>query len=236
MLSKIRGWIATLSIAIYLPVIILQIYFTRTKQNGRKARLQCRYFFKLNGFHVERIGEFDTSAQLIVLNHQSVNDIMFLEGFHPSNICWVAKKQLGEIPFYGYALTLPEMILINREDKSGIVFLLKMAKEKLAQGRPIVIFPEGTRGEGKEKLLPFKPGAKVLAERLKLKIQPILLINTRKMYDTSPISSKTNKARLVALESFTPNFENPQWYEELETLMQETYAKHYAECNNIKAV
>ena len=209
----------------------MQIFFTRHRQNGRKARLQCRYFFALNGFKIEQIGEFDTSAQLIVLNHQSVNDIMFLEGFHPSNICWVAKKQLGEVPLYGLALTLPEMILIDREDKNGIIFLLKQAKEKLAQNRPIVIFPEGTRGRGREKLLPFKPGAKILAQKLNLKIQPILLINTRKMYDTSPISSQTSRARMVMLEAFTPDFSDEGWYEKLESLMQETYAKHYAECN-----
>ncbi|WP_394909269.1 lysophospholipid acyltransferase family protein [uncultured Helicobacter sp.] len=231
MLAKIRGIFATLLILIYLPVIILQIFLTRHQQNGRKARLQCRYFFSLNGFHIERIGELDTSAQLIVLNHQSVNDIMFLEGFHPSNICWVAKKQLGEVPLYGLALTLPEMILIDREDKNGIIFLLKQAKEKLAQNRPIVIFPEGTRGRGNEKLLPFKPGAKILAQKLNLKIQPILLINTRKMYDTSPISSQTSKARMVVLEAFTPDFSDEKWYDKLESLMQETYAKHYAECN-----
>lgn len=231
MLAKIKGLFATALIALYLPIIILQIYWTRHHQNGRKARLQCRYFYTLNGFHMDCIGEFDTSAQLIVLNHQSVNDIMFLEGFHPSNICWVAKKQLGEIPLYGLALTLPEMILIDREDKNGIIFLLKQAKEKLAQNRPIVIFPEGTRGRGNEKLLPFKPGAKILAQKLNLKIQPILLINTRKMYDTSPISSHTNKARMVVLEAFTPDFNDPQWYEKLESLMQETYAKHYAQCN-----
>ncbi|MCI6217721.1 MAG: 1-acylglycerol-3-phosphate O-acyltransferase [Helicobacter sp.] len=231
MLAKIRGLFATLCIIVYLPIIILQIYFTRHKQNGRKARLQCGWFFTLNGFHVERIGEFDTSAQLIILNHQSVSDIMFLEGFHPSNICWVAKKQLGEIPLYGYALTLPEMILIDREDKAGIVFLLKSAKEKLAQNRPIVIFPEGTRGKGEEELLPFKPGAKVLAEKLKLKIQPILIINSRKMYDTAPVASNTNKARIVMLQAFIPDFSNPNWYAELESLMTQTYQAHYAQCN-----
>ena len=231
MLAKIRGIFATLTILVYLPVIILQIYWTRHRQNGRSARLQCRYFFTFNGFHIECIGEFDTSAQLIMLNHQSVNDIMFLEGFHPSNICWVAKKQLGEVPLYGLALTLPEMILIDREDKNGIIFLLKQAKEKLAQNRPIVIFPEGTRGRGDEKLLPFKPGAKILAQKLNLKIQPILLINTRKMYDTSPISSKTSKARMVILEAFVPDFSDEGWYVKLESLMNEVYAKHYAECN-----
>ena len=178
--AKIKGIFATFIILGYLPFIIVQIYFLRHKDNGKKARLKCWVFFSINRFKVERIGEFDESAQLIVLNHQSVGDIIFLESSHPKNICWIAKKQLGEVPFYGYALTLPEMILIDRQDKGGTLHLLKEVKNRLAQGRPIVIFPEGTRGKGKEKLLPFKSGAKIIAQKFHLKIQPILLIKDRK--------------------------------------------------------
>lgn len=48
------------------------------------------------------------------------------------------------------------MILINRESKREIVFLLKEAKDRLEQGRTLCIFPEGTRSKGEEKLLPLK--------------------------------------------------------------------------------
>lgn len=85
--------------------------------------------FSLTGVNLEKIGAFDTSAKLIVLNHQSLLDIIYLEAYHPSNICWIAKKELGEIPFYGHALTDTGMILIDREDKKGIVSLLKACKE-----------------------------------------------------------------------------------------------------------
>lgn len=229
--AKIKGIFATFIILGYLPFIIVQIYFLRHKDNGKKARLKCWVFFSINRFKVERIGEFDESAQLIVLNHQSVGDIIFLESSHPKNICWIAKKQLGEVPFYGYALTLPEMILIDRQDKGGTLHLLKEVKNRLAQGRPIVIFPEGTRGKGKEKLLPFKSGAKIIAQKFHLKIQPILLINSRKMYDTSPVRSLSNTARMVMLEAFVPNFSDEKWYENLEKLMNEEYTKHYAQMN-----
>lgn len=229
--ATIKGIFATLIILGYLPFIIVQIYFLRHKDNGKKARLKCWVFFTLNGFKVERVGEFDESAQLIMLNHQSVGDIIFLESSHPKNICWIAKKQLGEVPFYGYALTLPEMILIDRQDKSGILHLLKEVKSRLAQGRPIVIFPEGTRGRGNEKLLPFKQGAKIIAQKFKLKIQPILLINSRKMYDTSPVRSLSDTARIVMLDAFMPDFTDEKWYENLEKLMNEEYAKHYAQMN-----
>lgn len=231
MLAKIRAIIATLSIALYLPIIIVQIYLTRKWNNGRWARRQCRWFFSLNGLQTECIGEYDKDAQLFVMNHQSVIDIIYFESYHPANLCWVAKKQLGEIPLYGHALKAPDMILIDREDKKSIVYLLKEAKRRLEEKRPIAIFPEGTRSKGGEDFLPFKSGAKFLASKLKLRIQPAVLINTRKLYNSSPISIETGMARVVLMEAFTPDFSDEQWYEKLEKSMHEVYLKHYYELN-----
>lgn len=228
-MEKLRGYFATFTVALGLGCIILAMFLFR-KNNGKTIRRYCNYFFPANGLKMDKVGEYDLEAQLIIVNHQSVSDIICLEGDHPLNICWVAKKQLGEIPFYGHALTLPEMILIDREDKKGIIQLLKEAKEKINQKRPIVIFPEGTRGSGKREFLPFKPGAKILAEKLNLKVQPILFINTRKVYDTNPISTKTNIARVVCMPSFTPD-KNTDWFEQLEKDMFDTYCKHYDELN-----
>lgn len=228
-MKKLRGYFATFSIALGLACIIIGMFFLR-KNNGRMVRRYCDLFFPANGLKVEKIGEYDLEAQLIIVNHQSASDIICLEGNHPLNICWVAKKQLGEIPFYGYALKLPEMILIDRDDKKGIIQLLKEAKEKINQNRPIVIFPEGTRGPGKREFLPFKPGAKILAEKLNLKIQPIVFVNTRKIYDSNPISVNANVARIVCMPSFTPD-KNTNWYDKLKKDMFETYIKHYDELN-----
>ncbi|WP_288644336.1 1-acylglycerol-3-phosphate O-acyltransferase [uncultured Helicobacter sp.] len=235
MRNKIKGIYEALLISIGLAVIVVLIYFNKRKQNARKPRMGCRLFFTFAGIELQKVGEFDTSATLIVLNHQSVADILCLEGFHPQNICWIAKKELGEIPFYGYALKGPEMILIDREDKRGLTFLLKSAKEKLAQNRPLVIFPEGTRSKGGEKFLTFKPGAKILAEKFQLKVQPIVLINTRKVYNTSPLESTSNTARMVIMDSFYPQDLGEgwqeRWYEKLKEDMHKTYLQHYHELN-----
>ncbi|BDQ27494.1 hypothetical protein ASB1_11700 [Helicobacter heilmannii] len=93
-----------------------------------------------------------------------------------------------------------------------------------------MIFPEGTRGRGNEKFLPFKPGARVLAEKLYLKIQPILLLNTRKIFNTKPIESHTTHLRMVLMPAFTPDL-STDWYTKLEQDMQAEYQKHYKELN-----
>ncbi len=226
-MNKLRGLYAGIIMAVGLAIIIVFLYLLKKKNNALAARRSCRIWFPLCGFRLERMGQFDESATLIVMNHQSLTDIMCLEAYHPQNICWIAKKELGEIPFYGYALKGPEMILIDREDKKGLAFLLKSAKEKIDQKRPLVIFPEGTRSKGDENFLAFKMGAKILAEKFDLKIQPIVVVHTKKLFNTSPLESSSNRARMVILPAFKP--QSPTWYEDLESLMHSTYLAHYYE-------
>lgn len=230
--SLIKAIWAALTISIGLALIIVCIPFQ--KNNGRHARKFCRFFFPLNNVKVQTIGEYDLNATMIVLNHQSLTDIICMEGLHPLNICWVAKKELGEIPFYGWALKGPKMILIDREDKRGMLDLMKEAKDRLAQNRPLAIFPEGTRGDGRE-FLEFKSGGKVLAERFKLRIQPIVLVNTRAVFNSKPLESLKNEIRIVLMPSFVPSElelkQGEDWYKNLRDSMREVYKKHYEELN-----
>lgn len=230
MLKKIKGYFASLSIMLGLGFIILIMFFYK-KNNSRNARKICRAFFPVNHIKIDKYGEYDLSATLIVANHQSAADIIYLEGYHPKNICWVAKKQLGELPFYGYALTLPQMILIDREDSRGIIQLLKEAKERLAQGRPIVIFPEGTRGPGGREFLEFKPGAKILAEKLNLKVQPLVFVNMRKIYNAKPIECVKNHGAIICMPSFYPKDLGQNWYETLRDNMFKVYCEYYDKLN-----
>ncbi len=63
------------------------------------------------------------------------------------------------------------MIRVDRESRSGLIRLLKDAKETIEKGeRAVAIFPEGTRAK-EQKLLSFKSGAKLLAEKLNLRVQ-----------------------------------------------------------------
>lgn len=229
MLNKIRGIWAALNTAIILPIIILTLYMFRPI--NRTFRKTSKILFILNGIKVEKIGDFDKDAQILVLNHQGIMDIGYLEAYYPWDICWIAKKELGDIFLYGHALKAPRMILIDRNDKKSLLYLLKEAKKRIDEGRILAIFPEGTRGKGKEKLLPFKDGAKILIEKYKLRIQPIVLVNTRNLFDTSTLEVRSSKAKAICLNSFVPDFNNPNWYKELSEQMQEVYTQHYEEAS-----
>lgn len=226
-LSKIRGVWAAFSTAIILPFIILSLYIFRPI--NRTFRKTSKVFFWLNFISVRQIGAFDKSAQILVLNHQGIMDIAYLEAYYPWDICWIAKKELGEIPLYGHALKAPRMILIDRESKKSLAQILREGKAALEKGRILAIFPEGTRSKGGRDFLAFKNGAKILIEKYRLKVQPIVLINTRNLFDASSLEVRASKAIAVCLEAFAPDFDNPRWYEELRKKMQETYHKYYDE-------
>ena len=231
-MKRVRGIWAAFSTLVILPFIILSLYIFRPI--NRPFRKTSRVFFWLNGFKMTRIGDFDKSAQILVLNHQGIMDIGYLEAYYPWDICWVAKKELGEVPLYGHALKAPKMILIDREYKKSLIYLIKEAKNKLDCGRILAIFPEGTRSKGGRDFLPFKNGAKMLIEKYKLKVQPIVVVNTRNLFDASSLEVRSRNARVICLEAYTPDFNNPQWYDDLRIKMQEIYHKHYDEINGDK--
>lgn len=85
----------------------------------------------------------------------------------------VAKQELMRIPFYGWYLGKAGMIGIDR--KAGAAALRKLvaaAERAAAEGRPIVIFPEGTRtAPGTRR--PYQPGVAALYRQLGIPLVPV---------------------------------------------------------------
>lgn len=111
------------------------------------------------------------------------------------------------------------MISIDRENKAGIVKLLKESKDRLSKGRPIAIFPEGTRTNGK-KLLKFKSGAKIIANKLNLRVQPAVLINTKNILDSQKLTCNPGIVKVIYLEPVQAS-KDTNWFEETENKMRE---------------
>lgn len=179
-------------------------------------------FVNLFPFRGEVRGSFDKSANILVINHQSELDIIFLEYILDANTCWVAKKELGDIPFFGLALRLPKMILVDRKNKKEIIKMIRTTKERIKEGRVICIFPEGTRGDG-EKLLPFKEGVKAIISTADAKIQPVVIKGSGEVLDKKNFKIRNKKFSVEFLEAYKPDFESDSWYAELENMMRKRF-------------
>jgi 1-acyl-sn-glycerol-3-phosphate acyltransferase len=109
--------------------------------------------------------------------------------------------------------------------------LVKESKKRIDQGRCVVMFPEGTRSNGKE-MRTFKPGAKMVADKYRLRVQPVVLINTARYFDLKNRSAQTGAVTVVYLDSFIASKENPDWLTDLRTTMQEVYNDYLAKLDN----
>jgi len=62
--------------------------------------------------------------------------------------CFVLKKELMPLPFFGWFAWKTKMIAVDRQGHAkALKDMARQARARLAEGRQIVIFPEGTRTE-----------------------------------------------------------------------------------------
>ncbi len=219
MLSKIRAILTVLQFTITVSVVIICMYIFKNN-NHKIRRLWAKMQMKLMGVEVIVKGELDPNAQMLLMNHQSILDIVVMESLHPKNLAWVAKQEIAKIPWFGRILKAPRMIIVERESKTSLVKLLRDAKDRIAKKRPIAIFPEGTRTDGK-KLRKFKAGAKMIADKNNLLVQPVIITRTKEIFDSQKLTQQSGKVKVIFLPSIQSQRKTP-WYEECEKLMDKT--------------
>ena len=128
------------------------------------------------GTHVEVRGRenLPAGACLVACKHQSAWDTFALIPVF-RDPAMVMKAELGWIPLYGWFSHKFQHIFVRRvKGPSALKALIRDARERAAQGREIVIFPEGTRrapGAPPD----YKPGFLALYEALQLPCVPVAL-------------------------------------------------------------
>lgn len=215
-LNKIKSWLYALEIVITVIIVVL-IFFIAPSSNLWIRRKWTKMQRWLIGYKIDVIGSPDPRANMIIANHQSMLDIMALEEIHPANICWIAKKEIEDLPFFGNIIRVPKMISIDRKDPRSLPKIIKLAKERVSQGRVIAIFPEGTRGNG-DKILKFKSGANIIANKLNLVVQPVLIIGSRKIIDSKSISVNSGTVKIIYMDIV--NISDEKWLENTREKMQ----------------
>jgi 1-acyl-sn-glycerol-3-phosphate acyltransferase len=140
-----------------------------------------QYFCSRNilGITVRVDGALLDRPVLYAVKHESMFETIDMPRlFHTPSV--IAKKQLFDIPFWGRAALAYGMIPVDRD--GGAVALRQMlsrSRALIAQGRPIIIFPEGTRvvhGEAP----PLQSGFAGLYKMLNLPVVPVA-VNSGKL-------------------------------------------------------
>ena len=86
-----------------------------------------------------------TGAALIAGKHQSMLDVIAPFAVLPDN-CFIMKQELAPLPFFGWFATKTKMIAVDRSAHSkALKAMVRQARDRFAEGRQMLIFPEGTR-------------------------------------------------------------------------------------------
>lgn len=219
------SWFYATTIIFISLIISIVLYPILPRPYARK--FSAWFVRLLTFFSTEVQGEEDPAAQMYLINHQSDLDIGVMETISKKDLSWVAKKELFDVPFFGLAMSIPEDIPIERQSKTSLLRLLKNSKDRLNKGRVITMFPEGTRSKN-FRMLPFKSGAKVVADKYQLKVQPIVFIETLKSYNIRNFYYKPAKIKVIFMDSFIADKDDDNWLIELRKKMQEVYDNELA--------
>jgi len=109
---------------------------------------------------------------IVISNHQSAWETLCFQLIFPEQ-SYIIKRELLLIPFFGWGLALNRPIVIDRSEKrQAMDRLIKQGKERVQEGRWIVIFAEGTRMEpGKPGV--FQVGGAMIGSKTKAPIVPV---------------------------------------------------------------
>lgn len=113
-------------------------------------------------------------AVLFVANHQSYFDIPALMCGIPKPMGFIAKDNLGKIPFFKQWIIAAGAVLIARGEARKALEAIIQAAKVLKSGHSLVVFPEGTRSMDGQ-LLEFKAGSLKAAQKGRVAIVPVAL-------------------------------------------------------------
>jgi 1-acyl-sn-glycerol-3-phosphate acyltransferase len=111
---------------------------------------------------------------VVMLNHQSMIDILVAWMVLPTGPRFVAKKVLSYVPIVGFFMWVMGMVPIDRSNRHAAIKALRKAQDVIERGRILACFPEGTRTRD-GRVAPFKKGVFVVAMKTGAPIVPIAL-------------------------------------------------------------
>jgi 1-acyl-sn-glycerol-3-phosphate acyltransferase len=169
-------WFAIVSVV--MNVVCLPILLLPRQVTLWAAKRWCAVLLwglkVIAGLDLEVRGPIPQGAVLVASKHMSMWDTLVLVHLL-ADPAVVLKRELLNIPFYGWYVRKARMIAIDRA--TGASALRKMAqaaRNALGEGRSIAIFPEGTR---KKPGAPadYKPGVAALYAQLGVACVPVAL-------------------------------------------------------------
>ena len=149
------------------PAAVLRMFAVWSRGIHMLLRAVCGITVEVRGREHMPVG-----AALVAPKHQCMLDVFAQFAWLPAT-CFVMKKELMWIPWFGWYASRVRSIVVDRSGHAAALKkLVREAKERFAERRQVVIFPEGTRGEPGAKT-DYKPGIAALYREIDVPVHPV---------------------------------------------------------------
>src|SRR5947207_10003323 len=152
------------------------------------------------------------------MKHQSAWDTLILPVIL-DDFAVVVKRELFLVPFYGWYAARAGSIAINRGGGArALRGMVAAARQAVAAGRPVVIFPEGTRTAPGQRLA-YQPGVAALYQALGLPVVPAA-VNSGLFWGRRSFVKRPGRITLAFLGPLPPGLPRRQLMGELEARIE----------------
>lgn len=135
-------------------------------------------------------------SYMIIANHTSMIDVMLMLVCVKRNpFVFVGKKELANIPIFGFFYKRT-CILVDRRDAKSRQAVFLRAQKRLKSGLSICIFPEGGVPDKSVVLDEFKDGAFRLAINHQIPVVPMVFLDNKKRFSWSFFSGSPGLLRV----------------------------------------
>jgi 1-acyl-sn-glycerol-3-phosphate acyltransferase len=181
----LKALLVVLNTVVFAPLAIALSVLDRDAKIAYRVALGWIWVnLKVSGMRlrVRGLENLDPRRSYVFMsNHRSNADILAIAwALRRYQLRWVAKKELLRVPLFGWGLRATRQIVIDRSDRAQAIASYRAASERIRRGISVVVFPEGTRGEGEE-LLPFKKGGFRFALETETPIVPMAVLGTARV-------------------------------------------------------
>jgi lyso-ornithine lipid O-acyltransferase len=173
-LALYLAWTASL-----MPVQVIGLALRR-QWTSKLPVFYHRWCCRILGLRIRVIGTPTAERPvLFAANHISYTDITILGSVIPGS--FIAKAEVANWPFFGWLAKLQRSVFVDRRVHSTAT-QRDAISDRLAAGDALILFPEGTSGDG-NRVLPFKSalfGAAQIGKSFPpVIVQPVSLAYTR---------------------------------------------------------
>ena len=179
-------FIVTAPVAVVIATLLFVLGTPFDRQRRAVHAFLCRWTFdylKINPFWQVRVDRkaLPQGPCVLVANHQSAADVIATMGLR-TQFKFVSKASLFELPAVGWVMKMAKYISLERGRPKSTSKMLQRCEDTLKQGISILMFPEGTY-HARGTLLPFKLGAFMLAQTLRVPLVPVTLVGTNDLLE-----------------------------------------------------